>query len=119
VQTRSLLPWLFAMSLAVLMLEVAGRRLSWWETFPWWRRAAVGAELTSDIRRVPDEKPSWWKSLRPVRVRRRVIVTPPTTVATTTPKNKVAPKVTTTPKTTVSAADLFEQAKRRASNRLK
>lgn len=118
-QTRSLLPWLFALSLAVLMLEVAGRRLSWWETFPWWRRAAVAAELTSDMPRAAEAKPSWWKSLRPKRVRRRVVVTPTATAASSVPKSTVPPKVTTTPKTTVSAADLFEQAKRRASNRLK
>lgn len=120
VQTRSLLPWLFAISLAVLMLEIAGRRLSWWETFPWWRRAAVAAELTSDIPRTVEAKPSWWQSLRPKRVRRRTVSasTPTSTVASTT--SKTPPKVTTTaPKTTVSAADLFEQAKRRASNRLK
>lgn len=121
VQTRSLLPWLFAISLAVLMLEIAGRRLSWWETFPWWRRAAVAAELTSDIPRTAEAKPSWWASLRPKRVRRRTVSTPtPTTTPVPTSSSKAPPKVTTTPpKTTVSAADLFEQAKRRASNRLK
>ncbi len=119
-QTRSLLPWLFALSLAVLMLEIAGRRLSWWETFPWWRRAALAAELTSDIPRTAEAKPSWWKSLRPARVRRRTVITPtPTTTAASSTTSKVPPKVTTTPKSTVSAADLFEQAKRRASNRLK
>jgi hypothetical protein len=122
-QTRSLLPWLFAMSLAVLLLEIAGRRLSWWETFPWWRRSAVAAELTSDIPRAAEAKPSWWKSFVPKRTRRRTVVTPiPTTAASSTPKvttSTVPPKVTTTPKTTVSAADLFDQAKRRASNRLK
>ena len=117
-QTRSLLPWLFMLSLAVLMLEIAGRRLSWWETFPWWRRAAVAAELTSDMPRSAEAKPSWWKSLRPKRVRRRVVVAPTSTAASTT-STKVPPKVTTSPKTTVSAADLFEQAKRRASNRLR
>ncbi len=119
VQTRSLLPLLFLLSLIVLMLEIAGRRLSWWETFPWWRRAAVAAELTSDIPCTAEAKPSWWKSLRPKRVRRRVVVAPTTTAASAVPKSTATPKVTTTPKTTVSAADLFEQAKRRASNRLK
>lgn len=122
-QTRSLLPWLFALSLVVLMLEIAGRRLSWWETFPWWRRAVAAAELTSDIKRATETKPSWWKSLVPKRVRRRTVVTPlSTTTASSMQKvttSTVPPKVTTTPKTTVSAADLFNQAKRRASNRLK
>ena len=120
-QTRSLLPWLFALSLAVLMLEIAGRRLSWWETFPWWRRAAVAAELTSDIPRAAEAKPSWWKSLRPKRVRRRVVTSSaPMSATPPAPTSKAPPKVTTSaPKTTVSAADLFEQAKRRASNRLK
>jgi Mg-chelatase subunit ChlD len=123
VQTRSLLPWLFLASLIVLMLEIAGRRLSWWETFPWWRWKRIAPAIQSEAREPPttEPQPAWWKSLLPSRVKRREVAV---TKSTTTAPREADPRPFTPPKTTpktgsVSAAELFEQAKRRASNRLK
>lgn len=118
VQTRSLLPWLFAFGLVVLLLEIAGRRLSWWDSFPWWRRATVVAPAMA-VHQVPAARPSWWESFRPARARRKVMPAPMTSAVapTTTVPESTAPP-TPAPKP-ISAADLFDQAKRRASNRLK
>jgi hypothetical protein len=123
VQTRSLLPWLFLASLIVLLLEIAGRRLSWWTTFPWWRWKRVAAATESTTREQPtaEPQPSWWKSLQPSRTKRREVVA---TKSTKSEPREADPRQFTPPKTTpqtrsVSAAELFEQAKRRASNRLK
>ena len=119
VQTRSLLPWLFALSLAVLMLEIAGRRLSWWDSFPWWRRAQVATEAVREIQLAPTQSPSWWESVRPARARRQVADVP----VATAPAPKTTAPVSTTPATSgrkpISASQLFDQAKRRASNRIK
>lgn len=119
VQTRSLLPWLFAISIAVQLLEIAGRRLSWWDSFPWWRRATAVAEPVAEVQHAPAKSPSWWKSFRPARTRRQVAPTPSTASAapTTSVPSSTAPP-TPAPKP-ISAADLFDQAKRRAAGRLK
>ncbi len=118
VQTRSLLPWLFAFSLVVLMLEIAGRRLSWWDSFPWWRRATV-AEPAIAVQHAPAASPSWWESFRPARARRKVAAAPVTTTAAPTMTASTSTAAPTPAPKPVSAADLFDQAKRRASNRLK
>ncbi|MBC7816983.1 MAG: hypothetical protein IAG10_08860, partial [Planctomycetaceae bacterium] len=119
VQTRSLLPWLFAFSIVVLLLEIAGRRLNWWESFPWWRRATAAVKPAVEVQHAPTASPSWWESFRPARARRHVTPAPVTAAAlpTTTVPGSTAPP-TPAPKP-ISAADLFDQAKRRAANRLK
>ena len=118
VQTRSLLPWLFALSLAVLMLEIAGRRLSWWDSFPWWRRTQVATEAVAEIKLAPARSPSWWESFRPARARRKVTPAPAISVAPTITATSSTASPVPTPKP-ISAGELFDQAKRRASNRIK
>lgn len=120
-QTRTLLPWLFAASLIVLLLEIAGRRLSWWETFPWWRRSARAAAEPDEIA-IPRRQaaPSWWDSLRLTRGRRRTMPAVVASRKATTPDESFpAPKPQAPAPKPVSAGDLFEQAKKRASHRLK
>jgi hypothetical protein len=119
-QTRTLLPWLFAASLIVLLLEIAGRRLSWWETFPWWRRstAAIEPEEIAIPRR--QTTPTWWESLRLARTRSRSVSSVAANRNTKTPDDPLpVPKPQAPAPKPVSAADLFEQAKKRASHRLK
>lgn len=121
VQTRSLLPYLFVTALLTLLLEIVGRRLSWWDTFPWWRRSAKAAEVASEAKPSSVPTASWWQTLRPKLVKRRAAsstsAASPTSVGTSeksaTPQSQApAPKP-------VSAAELFEQAKKRASQRVK
>lgn len=119
-QTRTLLPWLFAASLIVLLLEIAGRRLSWWDSFPWWRRSARAAEPEEVALPRKQAAPSLWESLRPARIKRRSApVSASTRKSTILDDPFPAPTPQSPAPKPVSAADLFEQAKKRASHRLK
>lgn len=119
-QTRTLLPWLFAASLIVLLLEIAGRRLSWWEMFPWWRRSVRAAAAEEIVSTRKTAAPSWWESLRLTRTGHRSASTVASSRKATTPDDPLpAPKPQAPTPKPVSAGDLFEQAKKRASHRLK
>ena len=122
VQLRSLLPYLFTLGLLTLMLEIAGRRLSWWETFPWWRRQAATSsadlEATTKPTVVSTQNQKWWQSWKP-----KFVKLWPTNAARKTTTSVSAAEATLKPQAPVpkpvSAADLFEQAKKRASKRVK
>ena len=117
VQTRSLLPWLFALSITILVLEIAGRRLSWW------MRPASKSLLQTESKLQTATTPTWWQTLQPSHTKRRTTPIAQTTSSnspvTVASSNTPPPKPTTPSPKPVSAADLFEQAKRRASNRSK
>ncbi len=124
VQTRSLLPLLFVLSIAVLLFEIAGRRLSWWDSFSlarWFsRRGTTSAPMESLEKPATEPVLSWWQSLQPLRSKRRSVPTTSANASNTAPPSQPAPlaKPTPSPKP-VSTAELFDQAKRRASQRLK
>lgn len=121
VQTRSMLPWLFGLSIAVLLLEIAGRRLSWWDAIAW-RKKAISTSITeTQVITETTAAPTWWQSLQPSHIKRR---TTPTneqlaTNRDATPLANTQPSEPSPPPKSVSAADLFEQAKKRASTRIK
>ncbi len=120
VQTRTLLPWLFALSLIVLLLEIAGRRLSWWDGFPWWRRTVAPAKTEEAEQPRVQPAPAWWQSLQPARTKRRITPVATSSRATTTAEETSPAPATQAPvPKPISAADLFQQAKKRASQRLK
>ncbi len=100
-KTVSLLSWLFSAGLVLLVIEIAGRRLSLWERVAW--------QMSKDQRESEGEerKASWLPKWR-MRSKQK---TPPAVTPSTSaskPKVKEKPKV-----------DVFEQAKKRAGKRLK
>ncbi len=109
-RTVSLLPWLFILGISLLIIEIAGRRLSLWERVV--ETASPGIPQTQ-------KSSGWlpkWKLRLPKRTARQSTTgRTNTSAATQSTATEVEP--TTTPETSVS--DVFEQAKRRAKRRLK
>ena len=107
----SLLPWLFIASVVVLVLEIAGRRLSLW--------SRTGERFSRSARVVEREAPR----PKPARERRRVAVAQ---VSAPVASEAADPHVASTASTTVAAqepqpdpVDVFRSAKSRAKKRLK
>lgn len=100
-RTLSLLPVLFTMGLVLLVVEIAGRRLSLWKRV----KAEEGAAAYSS-----DAKPGWlprWKMWRQRRARRQIDT--PAESETYSPAPADGSKT----------ASVFDQAKQRARQRLK
>ncbi|MBD3674062.1 MAG: VWA domain-containing protein [Planctomycetaceae bacterium] len=59
---KTLLPWLFSLSILLLIAEIAGRRLSLWE-----RLKPVSTSATAEIEEAKSRQPrgSWWSSWIP------------------------------------------------------
>jgi hypothetical protein len=103
---RSLAPLLLVIAAALLLLEIAGRRLSLWE------------KLTDAIvPGVPPTLPAARTRRQPVPVAAAGQAGKPRPVAAQAPKATEAPTAPAAP-AAPTAADVFEQAKRRARKRL-
>jgi Mg-chelatase subunit ChlD len=117
-RTSSLLPWLFVLGLTLLVLEIAGRRLSLWDRLS----DAASAAIPEAIR--PAGWLPQWKLPRP---RRAESATPKPTAPPSSTTGKPAPSEAPRPATPVKeqpkdqpkAADVFAAAKQKARRRLK
>ncbi len=119
-RTSSLLPWLFMIGIALLVLEVAGRRLSLWERLT--DAAAAGIPETIKPR-------GWlpqWKMSLPKRKSRAVEPTVADRATASVRKNVQSPSsvqdrssAPQPPSETKSTVDVFAAAKQKAKRRLK
>jgi Mg-chelatase subunit ChlD len=106
----SLLPWLLVAALVLLLMEIAGRRLSLWN----WRIEAPdeAVPLTPGVPRSPSARTrNWWRSFKAKSPERAA-------GAASMPVEPVSAKAANQPPPVPSADTIFEQAKRRARNRL-
>jgi Mg-chelatase subunit ChlD len=140
-RSSSLLPWLIGLGLSLLIMEIAGRRLSLWEGRPDESAAAgsgsVSASADTKLRRGVPRTKAWWRlpalgggsdaAVRgaaangpPGRERDATAASRTTTAAASaqggTGDEASAPA---TPERTPSAAEIFAAAKEKARHRLK
>lgn len=106
-RTVPLLPWLAALAIVVLLVEIAGRRLSLWE------RVWLAVEEEEATERAAGWLPKWKLHL-PHR-RRRAAVSSPATAAAAREALPVPPPASQQAR---SAASVFSQAKDRARRRM-
>ncbi|MEW4527763.1 vWA domain-containing protein [Maioricimonas sp. JC845] len=106
--TRSMLPWLFAAGIVLLLLEIAGRRLSLWERLPQpqWEGLPSPAGW---LPRLPQ--------LRRKSARRRATPAEPQPTVTPDHQPPSSPRPATETKPARPAVDVFAQAKHRAKKR--
>lgn len=109
----SLLPWLFPMAIVLLLLEIAGRRLSLWSKFA--EAAAPAANLHAPM---PERTASRWESFRRVLRRTKTTASPATTKPTVAELKGDAKPTATEEPSAPKTDDIFDQAKRRARKRL-
>jgi hypothetical protein len=113
-RTTSLLPYLFSLLIALLLLEIVGRRLSLWEQLV----DVVGAAVPDAVksrRWVPE-----WRLRLPTRTARRTAAPLPqssATAQTPTVPTALAPQPTPEPPAEKPAIDVFAAAKQRAKRR--
>lgn len=131
-RTMSMLPWLFGAGIGLLLVEVAGRRLSLWEwigqCFERWlggARPVATTESGTDVEAAPLPRvsarggpQSWWRRWR---TRRWRVTTPAAERAPggDSGGNPSAPAPPTAPPGPKPAIDVFAAAKNRARKRLK
>jgi len=115
-RTTSLLPWLFSAALCLLVLEIAGRRLSLWD---WVRRTADATEAASAPASPTRARRGLGRWLEPLRGRplrgkpaKAQEVRPPSD----SPASPAPPPVPSAP---AASANVFNQAKERARRRMK
>ncbi|MCA9075121.1 MAG: VWA domain-containing protein [Planctomycetaceae bacterium] len=119
-RTSSLLPWLFILGITLLVLEIAGRRLSLWERFTDAATAGI-----PEVMKPRGWLPQWKLSL-PKR-EKRPAESPSTESATASAKEVVHPSTgppsrSSTPQKAAEkkpATDVFAAAKQKAKRRLK
>ncbi|MFV0446482.1 MAG: VWA domain-containing protein [Planctomycetaceae bacterium] len=125
-KSRSMLPWLFGSVIALLLLEIAGRRLSLWERL---EELAIARPSTTTPKTLATSPPAanWWTRLRAVAKNRRSAPAGPRTASKTDPvattdgekptgaASPAAPAPTSPASTT---KDVFAAAKNRAKKRL-
>jgi len=112
---KSLLPWLFTASILLLIMEIAGRRLSLWE-----RLKAVETTASKAIEEAQSRKPkeSWWASWKPKFQKRERKVTTQPTITTSQPNQKpTAKQEQTDAQSDQKKKDVFAAAKERARKR--
>lgn len=122
-RTLSMLPWLFGASILVLLLEIAGRRLSLWEQLSSAAEAAVAAWRPAAEQRDVRSGPSWWPR------RKRNLPSAPAAPVSAPQSGAAPPLSAPTPDDAPTAApdaaplrpaaDIFAAAKHRARKRLK
>ena len=123
-ERTSLLPWVFALSIVLLVVEIAGRRLSLWELlsekFRQWQGGTVTAPATAAEQVAPQptagERTSWlpqWKIRLPGR-KQSPSATAGTTEAPSAPAAQ-QPKEQSEP----SSVDVWQQARSRARQRFR
>jgi hypothetical protein len=110
-RTLPLLPWLLILGIALLLVEIAGRRLSLWERLA----DAVLPGAPADGARGWREWLPQWKVRLP---RRAAAATRAQPAAASTAAPRPA-KPATRPAAAAAAADPFEAAKQRAKRRMK
>ena len=98
----SLMPYLFALSISLLILEIAGRRLSLWT-----RAAATERDSAGDLQERGVKIPRWMPKVRWKRRSREPQATQP-----------VDPGAPTAPVPQRSSGSVFAQAKRKARRRI-
>lgn len=106
-QKLSLVPYLMALALVLLILEIGGRRLSWWGS---WRRRAASVEVT----------PSGSPTSRPISPSRPGSMRPGTTTPVTPAASaaRPTPAPPKEPPAEKPKVDIFAQAKNRAKKRM-
>ncbi len=111
----SLLPWVFIASVVLLLLEIAGRRLSLWERLA--EVTSIGAAV-EPARWLPQWKLPTWGSKQQTRPARTAAADAPTTVAASEISTPVPKKPTQPAVTAKSAADVYAAAKQKAKKRM-
>jgi Mg-chelatase subunit ChlD len=116
-RTASLLPWIFIASVILLLLEIAGRRLSLWERLA---EVKITGGAVEPARWLPQWKlklPAWGKGAQAQHARSAAADAPTTVAAseiiTPAPKPVVKPAAQTK-----TAADVYAAAKSRAKKRM-
>ena len=123
-RTVSLLAPLMIAGICLLLLEIAGRRLSLWERLVELTQRSTAAEPVVATATATAATPSLWSKLRTRRERKpaspKPRAEPVVTKAATPTEASAAPKPTgTTPPTSAAmTASVFEKAKRRAKDRM-
>ncbi|MFG0332272.1 MAG: hypothetical protein ACF8TS_02825, partial [Maioricimonas sp. JB049] len=106
--TRSMLPWLFVAGIVLLLLEIAGRRLSLWERLPQPQWEGL-------------PRPAGWlprlPRMRPLSSFRRRRPAPTEPQPTVTSDHRPSPRPGTETKPKQPAVDVYAQAKHRAKKR--
>jgi hypothetical protein len=113
-RTMSLLPWLFGIAIGLLIVEIAGRRLSLWERF----REAL-ADETAAPETTAKQESAWGKWIEPLRGRRKARERKPARTVEPAPEPILNPR-TAAPrerKAAAAGASVFDQAKERARKR--
>lgn len=114
-RTVPLLPALCILGIGLLMLEIAGRRLSLWERLV--DLVTPEAALAGGVATLPPPaaaKRSWWPKRKPAT---RPVAPAPATAATAQSPKPAAPVAPPTSPTS-DTADVYAQAKQRAKKRL-
>lgn len=109
----SLLPWVFIATVILLLLEIAGRRLSLWERLA--EVTTTGAAAVEPARWLPQWKLPTWRTSKQQRPSRTAAADAPTTVAAS---EIITPASQQPVVTTKSAADVYAAAKQKAKKRL-
>jgi hypothetical protein len=119
-KTLSMLPWLFGASILLILLEIAGRRLSLWEKLSELTETAGSAALPFPVP-APQRSESWWTRWRRERkTRQATAATTATAAKPLTPANAPpSSKPTTEAQTAKPSQDIFAAAKNRAKKRMK
>ena len=114
-RTVPLLPWLMILGIALVLLEIAGRRLSLWERLS----EAVTPAVPPDPAGVPAPRKSWlpeWRLWRPERKPARSDTVATAAAPTGQPASR--PAQPTAPSGPAAPVDAFEAAKQRARRRM-
>jgi hypothetical protein len=111
----SLLPWVFIASVVLLLMEIAGRRLSLWERLA--EVTTTGAAV-EPARWLPQWKLPTWGSRKQARPARTAAADAPTTVAVSEIAASAPPKPMKPAVPAKTAADVYAAAKQKAKKRM-
>lgn len=116
-RTVSLLPWLFAIAVCLLLVEIAGRRLSLWERF----RDSIADEASVFDSWPATQAEGWKKWFEPMRGRNRAVPRKEPGRVEPAPEPIIKPKSDPAREreAAAAAANVFDQAKERARRRTK
>ena len=112
-RTSSLLPWLFVLGLTLLVLEIAGRRLSLWD-----RLSDAAASAVPETMKPRGWLPKWKLSRPRIKRGEKQPVSPATPSVPPVPAS-TSPQPASAPRDAPNAADVFAAAKQKAKRRLK